>query len=135
MCVTRIGSTAFVHLDGEADIWGWGRLRSMADAILQDPPAHVVFDMRRLRIARIRSLRLIAEICDRWESAGIRTTVSGVLPSVARAAALAEVRLPDAPGSSLWGKWCRLMRSRSLARVGCSGKPFEPAAMSGGWAV
>jgi anti-anti-sigma factor len=97
--VTRIGSTTFVHLDGEADICGWERLRSVADEILEDPPAQVVFDMRRLRFACIRSLRLISDICDLCEAVGVHTAMSGVVPAVARAAALAEVRLPDPPGS------------------------------------
>jgi hypothetical protein len=95
--ITRDRETVRVELVGEADVWGWRRLRAMADSVLANPvpPIEVVLDMRKLRFACIRSLRLIADICGWFESAGIRASVIDVSPTVARAARLGDVRLPS----------------------------------------
>jgi hypothetical protein len=97
--ITRVRGTVRVELVGEADIWGWRRLQMIGDTVLDnpDPPVEVVLDMRKLRFACIRSLRLIAEFCDRFQEAGILTYTTGLNRSVERAAALGEVRLPAGP--------------------------------------
>lgn len=97
--ITRVRGTVRVELVGEADIWGWRRLQTIGDTVLDSAelPAEVVLDMRKLRFACIRSLRLIAEFCDRFEAAGIVTYTTGLNQSVERAAALGEVRLPAGP--------------------------------------
>ena len=96
--VTRFRTTSYVELQGEADLCGITSMQGIEDAILasDDPPEQVVLDLRELRFASIRSLRLIVDICDRFETAGIRVSAMGVLPNVARAAVLVGVHLPNA---------------------------------------
>lgn len=96
--VTRFRTTSYVELQGEADLCGFTSMQTVEDAILKsdDPPQQVVLDLRKLRFASVRSLRLIVEICERFEMAGIQVSALGVLPNVARAADLVGVRLPQA---------------------------------------
>ena len=96
--VTRFRTTSYVELQGEADLCGFTNMQGIEDAILTngDPPQQVVLDLRKLRFASVRSLRLIVDICDRLEIAGIQVSALGVLPNVARAALLVGVRLPQA---------------------------------------
>ena len=96
--VTRFRTTSYVELQGEADLCGLTNMQGIEDAVLRsdDPPQQVVLDLRKLRFASVRSLRLIVDICDHFEMAGIQVSALGVLPNVERAALLVGVHLPQA---------------------------------------
>ena len=90
--------TAYAYLIGEADICGWESLSAMADALTGDEPApqRVVFDLAELDFACARTIRILADVCDRLTAEGIPTTVRGMRPVVSKVADLVDVHLPAA---------------------------------------
>jgi anti-anti-sigma regulatory factor len=92
------GGTTYAYLKGEADVFGWESLTTMADTLMNEipTPQRVVFDLEELDFACARTIRILADICDRLDADGVLTSVRGMRPVVARVAGLVDVRLPAA---------------------------------------
>ena len=90
------GGTAYAYLIGEADICGWESLSAMAEALTENDPApkRVVFDLAELDFACARTMRILADVCERLTAEGIPTSVRGMRPVVLKVADLVDVHLP-----------------------------------------